>query len=307
MESSADSRKIWNIWSIPTAKQFLVRLENLIRDRILGAAKEFAIGRLRSFIENDTHVRYEIIGRENIDSIRELLAREKIVIAVLDHRSYADMATGMFVVVREKFEDLIRPAHPIMKISHVQRFPGSLLRNYFEGIIPVVPHTMSESDYPNRNEINRQAIKTAQNLPGGSLLVITPEGTRSGRVAMQEARHGAEKFWHGLEGEAGERYIIPIAIEGTENQWRKGSLSGLNYAIWGHYRNSKFIFGGPVAVSEIDSMASQLAQTPEELAKLKTDVVMAQIARLHIEYGNPRYAGVYTDLARQIQELKSAA
>jgi hypothetical protein len=116
-----------------------------------------------------------------------LLARGKIVVAVLDHRSYADMATGMFVVVGEQLEDLVRPSHPIMKISHVQRFPGSLLRNYFEGLIPVVPHTMP--DYQNRDKINKQAIETAQNLPGGSLLVITPEGKRSGRVAMQKARH----------------------------------------------------------------------------------------------------------------------
>ncbi len=270
-----------------------------LRGRVTEAAKQQVLISARAEII-DFPINYNIIGKENIGTGRELLSEGKILVAALDHRVYADLVTGACIAIKEDFDDLVQVGHIVMRISYLQNFPTNLLPNYFE-VLPVVPHTMP--DYPKRDEINGQAISTAQNLDDGSLLIVTPEGTRSGQAGMQEARYGAERFWHGR----GERWLIPIAIEGTEKQWPKklGMIAGgAYYILAGRLWNAKFIFGEPVEVEEIDSIAGKLAKNEDDFARLKTEVPMGLIARLHLEKGNPRYAGRYADLARQLQEIR---
>ncbi len=249
-----------------------------------------------------TPLNYTIEGKEYITQARGLLSEGKIVVPVLDHRGFADLVTGACVAIKEDFDDLVQVADIVMKMSYLQTFPTNLLPKYFR-IIPVVSHTMA--DYPNRDEINGQAIERAQNLADGSLLIITPEGTRSGQVGIQEARYGSERFWHGR----GERYVLPLAVEGSERQWpRKLGMvaGGAYYNFYGRFKNARFIFGEPKGVEYYDSIAERLAAgNPDDFARLKTEVVMAEIARLHLEKGRAEYAGRYADLARELIKIRS--
>jgi hypothetical protein len=253
----------------------------------------------RGVVEH-TPLNYSIEGKQYIDEAREILGEGGIVIAALDHRGFADMVSGACVAIKEDFDDLVQVADIIIKISYIKTFPTNLLPKYFR-VSPVVPHTMP--DYPNRDEINRQAIERAQNLPDGSLLVVTPEGTRSGQVGIQEARYGAQQFWHGR----GKRYIIPLAVEGTEKQWPRKlgmPVGGVYYNFYGRFKNAKFIFGEPRSVESYDSIAERLGKNEDDIARLRTEVVMADIARLHLEKGKAEYAGRYADLARELQKIR---
>lgn len=269
------------------------------RQRATEATKKGLLRAARSCVEH-VPLNYTTEDIQNIGLAREILAGGGIVVAALDHRGFADMVTGACVAIKEDFDDLVQVADIIIKISYIEKFPTNFLPKYFR-VSPVVPHTMP--DYPNRDEINRQAIERAQNLPDGSLSVVTPEGTRSGQVGIQEARYGAQQFWHGR----GERYLIPVAVEGTEKQWPRKlgmPVGGVYYNFYGRFKNARFIFGEPRSVEYYDSVAQSLAENEDDLARLKTEVVMAEIARLHLEKGKAEYAGRYADLARQLQKIR---
>lgn len=228
---------------------------------------------------------YEFIGGENIDKARELLAQGVTIVAILDHKSFADLISGAMVTVKEDFDDLVKQANIIAKITYVERFPSKqLLRNF--KFRPVVPHTMP--DYPNRDEINAEAKRWAQELPGGSILVMAPEGTRANKGSMTAGRYGASEYWHGN----GERYLLPVAIEGTEKQWPRGALGIIKYFGGGFRIKARYIIGKLVPVVDVDEAAEVYAgdRDNEEFTRLKTDLAMLLIAQLHQD---PKYKGTY--------------
>ncbi|GEM_PF-5690314 len=228
---------------------------------------------------------YEFIGGENIEKARELLAQGVTVVAILDHKSFADLVSGAMVTVKEGFDDLVKKANIIAKITYVEKFPSEqLLRNF--NFRPVVPHTMP--DYPNRDEINAEAKRWAQALPEGSILITAPEGTRVKDGSMTTGRYGASEYWHGN----GERYLLPVAIEGTEKQWPRGALGFFKYFGGGFRIKSRFIVGEPVPVVNVDEAAEAYAggRDNEEFTRLKTDLAMFLIAQLHQD---PKYKGTY--------------
>lgn len=228
---------------------------------------------------------YEYVGGENMDKTRELLAQGITIVAILDHKSFADIVSGSMITVREGFDDLVKEANIILKITYSTKFPSKQLMKNFK-YRPVVPHTMP--DYPNRDEINAEAKKFAQELPGGSILVITPEGTRVKEGSMTAGRYGASEYWHGT----GERWILPIAIEGTEKQWPRGAFGIFKYFGGGFRRKASVIIGEPVPVTNIDKIAEVYAggSDNEEYTRLKTDLAMLLIANLHQD---PKYKGDY--------------
>lgn len=228
---------------------------------------------------------YEYIGGENMDKVRELLAQGITIVAILDHKSFADIVSGSMITVKEGFDDLVKEASIILKITYTTKFPSKQLMKNFK-YRPVVPHTMP--DYPNRDEINAEAKKFAQELPGGSILVITPEGTRVKEGSMTAGRYGASEYWHG----DGERWILPIAIEGTEKQWPRGSFGPVKYFLGGFRRKARVIIGEPVLATNLDKVAEVYAggADNEEFTRLKTDLAMLLIANLHQD---PKYKGDY--------------
>ncbi|MEK7502131.1 MAG: 1-acyl-sn-glycerol-3-phosphate acyltransferase [Patescibacteria group bacterium] len=228
---------------------------------------------------------YEFAGGENIDKARELLARGITVVAILDHKSFADLISGAMVTVKEGFDDLVKKANIIAKITYVEGFPSrQLLRNF--KFRPVVPHTMP--DYPSRDEINAEAKRWVQELPEGSILVMAPEGTRVKDGSMTVGRYGASEYWHGN----GQRHLLPVAIEGTEKQWPRGALGFFKYFGGGFRIKSRFIVGEPVSVVNVDEAAEAYAggRDNEEFTRLKTDLAMFLIAQLHQD---PKYKGTY--------------
>ena len=134
---------------------------------------------------------YEFVGGENMDKTRELLGQGMTIVAILDHKSFADLVSGSMITVKEGFDDLVKEANIILKITYTTKFPSKQLLKNFK-FRPVVPHTMP--DYPNRDEINNEAIAWAQGLLGGSILVTTPEGTRVKKGSMMSARYKASEF-----------------------------------------------------------------------------------------------------------------
>lgn len=262
--------------------------------------KDLFFRRLEQLIKSeDVDLNYEIIRAENIDKARKLVGEGKILTAVPGHRAHAEIASGTVMAIKEGFGDLVKGAHIVMSVKYLDHFPTNLLPSYFD-VWPVVPHTLP--DYPNRDEINRIAIEKAENVEDGSIIVILPEGTRSGQKGLQEARYGAYRFWHGR----GERYVMGIGTEGTEMQWPKSLglfVGGVFYCYIGRLLPSRFIFGEPIPVAQLDEVAQRLAgEDKSQLARWQTDVVMGEIARLHLEYGKPKYAGRYKELGNLLRK-----
>lgn len=247
--------------------------------------REHLFGRKAEFFIKIFPLNYEFIGAENIARVRELLAQGITIVAEIDHKTFADMISGTMAVVKEGFDDLVKKANIIAKITYTEKFPSNkVLKNF--NVRPVVPHTMH--DYPNRDEINEEARRFAQELPAGSILVTAPEGTRVEKGSMESGRRGASEFWHGT----GERWILPIAIEGTEKQWSRGAFGFFKYFGGGFRKKARFIVGAPVPVSNLDKAAEVYAggTDNEEFTRLKTDLAMLLIAELHQD---PKYKGAY--------------
>ncbi len=227
---------------------------------------------------------YEFVGRENIGAARELLAKGATIAAIIDHKGFADLVSGAMVTVKEGFDDLVKRANIIAKITYVNKFPSKQLVKNFN-FRPVVPHTMP--NYPKRDEINEEARRWAQELPEGSILITAPEGTRVKEGRMISGRHGASEFWHGR----GRRFILPVAIEGTEKQMPRGALGIPKYFAGGFRIKARFIIGEPVPVEQIDEAAWFFSRGDEEdFRRLKTDLAMLLIAQLHQD---PKYKGTY--------------
>lgn len=232
-----------------------------------------------------TPLNYEFIGGENIEKVRELLVQGAIIVAILDHKSFADLVSGAIITVKEGFDDLVKKANIIIKINYLNKFPSKqLLKNF--NFRPVVPHTMP--NYPNRDEINNEAKRWAQDLSEGSILITAPEGTRVKDGKMISARYGASEFWHGR----GERWILPVAIEGTEKQWPRGFFGPIKYFLGGFRIKARIIIGEPVSVTNLDKVAEIYAggQDNEDFTRLKTDLAMLLIANLHQD---SKYKGTY--------------
>jgi len=67
-----------------------------------------------------------------------------------------------------------------------------------------------------RGEVDRLALRQALNILGeGDVLLVTPEGTRSGDGLMQQARNGVAYIANKADVP-----ILPVAVWGVENFWK---------------------------------------------------------------------------------------
>src|SRR3989344_5516833 len=250
----------------------------------------FRQGLITSFL-NNTSLNYEAFNSENLDRVRELLESGKIVGAILDHKSYADFTSGAAVVVKEGLHDLVSRATVVMSTKYNDNPLTKFFVKEIAGVLGinirwVVPHTMGNDK--RGQTMNLEAIEDIQNEEDGKVDIITPEGTRSNDGKMKPARWGAADLWHGR----GDRYIFPIAIEGSENQWPRGKGSFIYYWRRGRKEHQiKVIFGEPAPVEHVDRVAEAYAQgNPEKLKSLRVDIPMLLIAQLHHD---PKYIGTY--------------
>lgn len=253
---------------------------------------------IESTVLRPLDLNYEIIGWENIDKTHELLGDKKNVVAILDHKSLADTASGAIAAFKHaEINRLLQDAVIVIKIKYTEQFPtGFLLKSI--RTIPVVSPTMEGN--PRQKEVNRRALRTAKALADGTLLIITPEATRVNTGKMEKARKEVTSFWH----RQNETWLWPIAVEGTEKQWPLES-GGTSY-YWRKGRvehKARLIFGPPVKVADIRLEAQQYAGGDRQNCKqLEVDLAMLKIALLHIHYGDRKYTeGYYADLLADLE------
>ena len=130
----------------------------------------------------------EIFGLERIPP-------EGPVVLAISHTNFLDPVLAMAVCPR--------PVESVSKIENFQLFIlGPLIRLY--GVIPI-----------RRGEVDREALSGAvEVLRRGQVLIIAPEGTRSGVGRLQKGRGGLAY----IAARTG-ALIIPVGITGVEGFW----------------------------------------------------------------------------------------
>jgi len=143
-------------------------------------------------------------------------------------------------------------------------FVGPLLRAY--GAIPV-----------RRGEVDRQALRRAEALlkEGRHVLMIAPEGHRSGSGQLQAGRAGLAFI--AVRNQA---LVVPVAVTGGEHVWR--NLLALRRTNVTLSFGPGFRFKGAGTKLDRDSL------------RLMTEEAMYQLAALL----PPAYRGMYSDVAQ---------
>ena len=255
----------------------------------------------------------EVIGLENIEEVRNLLADGQIVTALGNHKSIADTYDIFSAAIGYKFEDLTKRTGFTMSVAYT-RGPLKHILNNVVDFIDIVPHT--KSNYPKRKEVNASARFRAQNRKPGTILEIMPEGERiEGR--MGKAQRGASNFWHGENDSTDNRWLLPAAVQLTEIQWPmdRGIKGAVNFVFGGgRLLPARLIFGKPVRVKYIDKAAESYATEmdkysqnlgavdPEKMKDLRVDLVMLIITKLQLDNKGEEY--VSADYLKLTEELK---
>ena len=131
-----------------------------------------------------------------------------------------------------------------------------------------------------RGEPNPQAFRRALDyLKAGSIVIISPEGTRSGHGRLQEAHPGAV-----LLAQRSQAPLLPVVYYGSENY--KQNLSRL--------KRSDF----HMAVGQPFYLNSHGRPLDRQVRQQMTDEVMYQLAALLPSV----YRGLYSDLSRATQD-----
>ena len=131
-----------------------------------------------------------------------------------------------------------------------------------------------------RGEPNPQAFRRALDyLKAGSIVIISPEGTRSGDGRLQAAHPGAV-----LLAQRSQAPLLPVVYYGSENY--KQNLSRL--------QRSDF----HLAVGQPFYLNSHGRPLDRQVRQHMTDEVMYQLAALL----PPDYRGLYSDLSRATQD-----
>jgi 1-acyl-sn-glycerol-3-phosphate acyltransferase len=132
-----------------------------------------------------------------------------------------------------------------------------------------------------RGEPNPQAVRRALDyLKAGKIVIISPEGTRSGHGRLQEAHPGAV-----LLAQRSQAPLLPVVYYGSENY--KENLSRL--------KRSDF----HLAVGTPFYLDSHGRPLDRQVRQQMTDEVMYQLAALL----PPTYRGLYADMSQATQEF----
>lgn len=133
-------------------------------------------------------LRLEVKGVENIPS-------EGAVILAISHTNFLDPVLAMAVCPR--------PVEAVSKIENLRLlFFGPLIWLY--GVISI-----------RRGEVDRRALRAAvEVLRHGEVLLLAPEGTRSGVERLQKARNGLAYVAARTDA-----LIVPVGIIGVESFW----------------------------------------------------------------------------------------
>jgi len=131
-----------------------------------------------------------------------------------------------------------------------------------------------------RGEPNPQAVRRALDyLRAGKIVIISPEGTRSGDGRLQQAHSGAV-----LLAQRSQAPILPVAYYGSED-YKKNLL---------RLKRSDF----HLAVGQTFYLDSRGISLDRQVRQQMTDEIMYQLAALL----PPAYRGHYADLSKATQD-----
>ena len=151
-----------------------------------------------------------------------------------------------------------------------------------------------KEEWRRQAEIARRVIKAAKEcvhrfLDEGRWIFISLEGTRS-EGPMAEAAPAAAPLINNDSA-----YVLPVALEKTEIMWPKSARFPLPFA------RIRVIVGEPISIKDLKVRALALnSQFKVSQNKAFVDLIMREIALLHILQGERWYAGYYE---RPLEEI----
>jgi 1-acyl-sn-glycerol-3-phosphate acyltransferase len=207
----------------------------------------------RRFCNSALHILFKILLKLEVVGL-EKVPSEGPLILMISHTNFLDPVLAGGVMPRE-----------MVAMSKIENFStpvlGIILRLY--GAFPV-----------HRGEVDRQAIRRSlEVLNGGEVLLMAPEGTRSGDGRLQKGHDGMTFI--ALRADAP---ILPLAIMGGEHFW--ANLSKL--------RRTPI----QVIIGDVFRFSPGQERVGRAIISRMTDEAMYQLASLL----PPERRGVYSDL-----------
>lgn len=271
---------------------------------IWGLAKAIftSFGRLNWHLGN-----FELLGVENI---KKAINLEAGIVYAIDHRSSADVFISQLILWLAGFKNLAEEIFLyVIGLRFINRHPFFSIAVRGGPRVTIVQPTMIPSrppagadkaareDWRRQAEVARRIINDAKKwvwkfLDEGRWVFISLEGTRSRKGPMVEAAAAAASLIR-REGS----YILPVALEGTEKMWPIGAK------LPHPFTRIRVIVGEPVSVEDLQERAKILHErfgVSEDRAFV--DLIMREIALLHIRLGDPKYAGYYSRSLEEIYE-----
>jgi 1-acyl-sn-glycerol-3-phosphate acyltransferase len=211
---------------------------------------------MRSFLDSLGRLLIPLLFRLQIAGV-ENLALHGPVIMMFNHTNFSDVAILSVVMPRQPIgfakEELLR--NPLL---------GPIVRTY--DAIPV-----------RRGEVDRQALRRAQELlaEGKHVLMVAPEGHRSGDGRLQRAHDGIAYL--AVRSDA---VVVPVAVTGIEHLWRN--------VVKLRRTSAHVVVGQPFRFSLKDGKMAR------DVLRLMTTEAMYQLALLCA----PENRGVYADVSQ---------
>lgn len=229
---------------------------------------------------------YEIKNGHIFGEAEKLLREGHSIAATPDHKSFGDSVNGVVLLFREGRVFLVRRSVFVVTQKYLDKEPSAFLLKGFP-VIPVISPSMGND--PRKAEINEQALRAAWRLKG-RLLILTPEAERVDGGQMGRGFGEVASFWHSKNVS----HVLPIAIEGTEEQWQRGVKGTVKYLTGGFRKPMTVILGELRETEEIREQARFLCGNDRSAVKqMEVDLVMLDVARLHRDFGNPSYMGEF--------------
>ena len=265
---------------------------NLERNRFVRTVENLA---LESFPMN-----FELHGVKHLVKAHEILDQGGKIYNTPDHRSTADSTSTLVATTQvEPWRRLVDRSVIIIKDSY---FDNRFFRLGLSGVrtIGAVSPSMKENAGLTKTEqakIQADMLRAVRGVPGGNSIVLAPEVTRVREGGIQQARRELTLLWNHKESDPvsdEDVWFLPTAHEGTEEQWGNSKLDIAYYFLWrAQHVKVKYFIGEPFRLTDVKQMIRSYEGSIKDTRQLEVDLVMMQVALLHMNHGDPWYAGEY--------------
>lgn len=209
-----------------------------------------------------------------------------------DHKGIADifLIQLAFAVKGGMWNAAIKRFLAVVGMMYASRYPFETLLMRAGNIITAVPPTMTVPKSAQKE--NRRIWEALKEQYPAALLIhyiglIFAEGTRSKGAKIIKPPSGIVAVLK----HPGSIYL-PTAIEGSQNFQPPADERGIPLPLF--TARTKVIFGKILTFEHVDAMAKELVRNYRvSYSRAFIDYIFRQIALLHIEQGDPSYAGYY--------------